>query len=63
MKKVISAILVLTLAWNYGFSYTFINSLPMKANVYIDEKSAGQTPLIIKEDVSGAHVIRFELMG
>ncbi|OHD53840.1 MAG: hypothetical protein A2014_09700 [Spirochaetes bacterium GWF1_49_6] len=63
MKRFISWSLILLLGLNTGFGYTFINSLPMKANVFIDDKHVGTTPVLIKDNVSGEHTIRFELVG
>ncbi len=63
MKRIISWSLILLLGYNLGFGYTFINSLPMKANVFIDDKHVGTTPVLIKDQVTGEHSIRFELVG
>jgi TolA-binding protein len=35
----------------------------MKANVFIDDKHVGTTPVLIKDQVTGEHSIRFELVG
>ncbi len=40
-----------------------VNSIPIKANVYIDGKSCGITPMIVQDLLIGEHEIKFEKEG
>lgn len=40
-----------------------VNSIPIKANVYIDGKSYGSTPMIVQDLLIGEHEIRLEKEG
>lgn len=61
MKKLFVFILIL-ISTNL-FGYVFVNSIPMKAQVYLDGEPIGETPMLIKKDLTGGHTLKFEKNG
>lgn len=62
MRKIV-IIFTLMLCANMSFGYLFINTVPMKAAVYLDDVYLGVSPLIVKDEVRGNHQLRFVKEG
>ncbi len=62
MRKLILSTALIFLA-NISFGYVFINTVPMKAAVYLDDVYLGSSPLIVKTEVTGSHQLRFVKPG
>jgi hypothetical protein len=61
MKRFTIFFILIPLIYSQAYGYVFINSIPMKAQVFIDDKPAGRTPLLIKDKVQGQKKITFKL--
>lgn len=57
MKKVLVLMFILIATRIWG--YVFINTQPMGSKVYLDETLIGISPVVIKEDLTGTHELRF----
>ncbi len=62
MKYFVLFILFL-LSFSSGFSYVFLNSVPSGADVMMNNKKIGTTPLLIKEDITGKQSFVFKKEG
>lgn len=62
IKKFLFIIIFINISIN-SYGYIFINSMPLKADVYIDNKKVGKTPLLIKTNYSGVKNILFKRDG